>query len=242
MTDPIPADNGSGPAESGKPCELVLVRHAESIWHAENRYAGTSDIPITPTGHRQAAALAEWAAAAGIGAVWCSDLARAVDTAAPAGKRLNLPLVRDARLGEVDFGHAEGLSSRQLAEAQPQRWHAFTRDPVRNHHPGGEDPVSAVDRFRGCLAEIAGIHPGQRVLVVTHSTILRLALCGYLGVPLERYRNLFPGVGSCARTEVRLDPAGGFALRRFNADVDTAAGLDRHAQPADAAFLEENQR
>jgi 2,3-bisphosphoglycerate-dependent phosphoglycerate mutase len=40
---------------------LLLTRHAETVWHAENRYAGgDSDIDLTPAGVRQAERLAEW--------------------------------------------------------------------------------------------------------------------------------------------------------------------------------------
>ena len=42
--------------------ELVLVRHGETEWHADNRYAGRSDVALTPRGHEQAADLARWAA------------------------------------------------------------------------------------------------------------------------------------------------------------------------------------
>lgn len=27
---------------------LILVRHGETEWHAENRYAGISDVALTP--------------------------------------------------------------------------------------------------------------------------------------------------------------------------------------------------
>lgn len=28
--------------------DVVLVRHGETVWHAENRYAGVSDVALTP--------------------------------------------------------------------------------------------------------------------------------------------------------------------------------------------------
>ncbi|NUT12685.1 MAG: histidine phosphatase family protein, partial [Nonomuraea sp.] len=52
--------------------DLVLVRHGETVWHAENRYAGTSDVDLTERGRDQAAMLAAWAAEAGLAAVWSS--------------------------------------------------------------------------------------------------------------------------------------------------------------------------
>ncbi|WP_460407583.1 histidine phosphatase family protein, partial [Actinophytocola sediminis] len=41
--------------------EIVLVRHGETPWHSDNRYAGRTDVPLTDHGRRQAEALARWA-------------------------------------------------------------------------------------------------------------------------------------------------------------------------------------
>jgi broad specificity phosphatase PhoE len=30
--------------------DVVLARHGETVWHAENRYAGVSDVALTPLG------------------------------------------------------------------------------------------------------------------------------------------------------------------------------------------------
>ena len=46
--------------------ELLLVRHAETIWHRENRYAGRTDVALTNFGHEQADRLGRWAATAAI--------------------------------------------------------------------------------------------------------------------------------------------------------------------------------
>ncbi|WP_248966102.1 histidine phosphatase family protein [Sphaerisporangium perillae] len=51
--------------------QLVLVRHGETVWHAENRYAGLSDIELTPRGHAQAAQLAAWSSSAAIRLALC---------------------------------------------------------------------------------------------------------------------------------------------------------------------------
>lgn len=183
---------------------IVLTRHAESIWHAENRYAGITDIPITARGQRQADRLGAWAMTAGIDAVWSSDLLRARATAEPVCAALGLPLQLDPRLREVDFGRAEGRTSGQLAATAPHSWQAFEMDPVANHHPDGEHPHDATARFTSCLQEIAETSPGGRVVVVAHSTAIRLSLCRYLGIPLQRYRTVFPILGSCAMTEIRI--------------------------------------
>ncbi|WP_208635460.1 histidine phosphatase family protein, partial [Streptomyces griseus] len=40
---------------------LLLVRHGETEWHAENRYAGVTDVALTPRGTAQDPRAAAWA-------------------------------------------------------------------------------------------------------------------------------------------------------------------------------------
>ena len=191
--------------------DLVLVRHAETVWHAENRYAGVSEIGLSPNGVAQARDLASWAASAGIAAVWSSPQGRALATAGPSAAALGRRVRVDARLRELDFGVGEGLTRQDMAQLFPQALAAFTADPVAGHLPGGEDPVAAASRFVACLRDVADAHAGGRVLVVAHATIIRLALCQLLGEPLREYRRRFPIIRNCGRIEVRMDP-GGFRL------------------------------
>lgn len=181
---------------------LFLVRHGETVWHEENRYAGVSDVALTAAGEEQAKRLAVWAADAGIGGVWCSPLSRARATAGPTAAALELTLRVDGDLREVDFGAAEG---RTLAELDPAQVTAFRSDPVRGAFPGAEDPRSAASRGVGALHRIAARHPGERILVVAHNTLMRLVLCSLLEIPLSHYRAVFPQVRNCAPTELRLD-------------------------------------
>lgn len=184
--------------------DLVLVRHGETVWHAENRYAGVTEIGLSPRGVAQASQLAAWASSAGLAAVWSSPLGRAVETATGCARSAGLELRVDARLRELDFGAGEGLTSREMREQFPAAAAAFEIDPVANHLPGGEDPVAAVGRFVACLDGIAALHPDGRVLVVTHTSVIRLTLCHLLGSPLRDYRRLYPAIGNCTLTEVRL--------------------------------------
>jgi broad specificity phosphatase PhoE len=199
--------------------DLVLVRHGETTWHGENRYAGVSEVPLAGRGLEQAARLATWASSAGLSAIWSSPLSRALATAAPCADLAGLQVHVDARLRELDFGDGEGLTSGEMRLRFPAALAAFAIDPVAGHLPGGEDPVAAVDRFVACLHDIADSHPYGRILVVTHTTVIRLALCHLLGAPLEDYRRRYPAIGNCALTEIRLTGQEA-ALLQLNVPVD----------------------
>ncbi|GGO93993.1 histidine phosphatase family protein [Wenjunlia tyrosinilytica] len=200
---------------------LILVRHGETVWHAENRYTGRSDVALTREGLAQAERLGDRAKGARLAAIWTSPLSRARSTAAPAARSTGLEPHVDDRLREIDFGAGEGLTAAQMRERFPEARAAFLRDPVAHHLPGGEHPADAVARALPCLREITESHPDGRVLVVGHSTLGRLLLCHFLEVPLSRYRQLFPAVRNCGITEVRWDGDRSVSLLEFNTPVDS---------------------
>ncbi len=192
-----------------------LARHGETIWHAENRYTGVSDVPLTGRGREQAASLAAWAADAGLDAIASSPLVRAVDTASPACAAAGLELSTDPRLREVDFGDGEGLTRTEMAERFPRAWEGFVARPARHPLPHGESGVDAIVRASPALDELVTAHRGGRVLVVMHSTLLRLLLCDRIGMDPDDYRRAFPTVVNAALTTLRIDDAG-TALLGFN--------------------------
>ena len=203
--------------------QLILVRHGESLWQAEDRYAGSTDVPLSSRGRKQAERLAHWSASAGLTAIWSSPLSRTRETAAPSERITGLNARIDLRLKEIDFGRGEGLTPAEIKRSFPQAFTAFQSDPVVHYLPGGEDPQLATRRAIACFHEIEIKHPGGRVLVVSHSTLIRLALCELIGVPLSTYRSLFPSIMSTALTEIRLEGKRA-SLLRFNVPLNFLEG------------------
>jgi probable phosphoglycerate mutase len=208
--------------------ELILVRHGRTIWHAENRYAGVSDVPLDDTGRVQARALAQWAVQRRPDVLVCSPVSRARETAAPVAAALGVEPEVVAELREVDFGAAEGRTLAELRESDPAVAEAFVADPVRNPFPGAEPPAAAAERVRGALRGVADRHRGASVLVIGHNTALRLALCAWLGIPVARYRDVFPRLDNAATTRLRVpaDPALPPALLALNVPTGPAVTAD----------------
>lgn len=198
---------------------IVLVRHGETEWHAENRYAGSSDVALTKRGLQQAELLGQWSRTAGLSAIWCSTLSRARLTAQPAADATGLPLHVDARLRELHFGRGEGMTDQEMQEAFPEQRRAFLQDPARNFLPDGEEPALAVARAEEALREIAAaLNGGERALVVAHNTLIRLLLCHVLGLSLSKYRDVFPKLANATCTELGFR-TNGVALLAFNAPL-----------------------
>jgi 2,3-bisphosphoglycerate-dependent phosphoglycerate mutase len=183
---------------------LLLARHGQTVWHAENRYAGISDVALTDTGVAQAEALGRWAAAHPVDAIWTSPLSRAVRTAAPAARALHLTPHTEPALTECDFGVLEGRTLAEFEAENPEAAAAFRSDPAAHPFPQAEDPRAAAERGTAALHRVAAAHPDRRVLVVAHNTLLRLVLCRSLSIPLGEYRRVFPGLRNAAVSEVEV--------------------------------------
>lgn len=195
---------------------LLLARHGETVWHAENRYTGSRSEPeLTERGLRQAEQLAKTAVAVGVDVLVCSPQRRAVTTATPAAEALGLPLHIKPGLREVDFGDLEG---HVLDEMDPEAVQRFREDPEANAFPGAEPLAAAGARGAAALRALDEEHGDSTVLVVAHSTLFRITLCVLLGLPVSRYRNVFPRLDNAALTEIRLpaDPSLPTALISLN--------------------------
>lgn len=189
---------------------LLLVRHGQTRWHAENRYAGTSEVELTQRGVAQAGQLADYLRQVPAGnrptAVYSSPQGRALRTAEPSAEALGLPLQVVPDLAEVHFGLAEGRTRDELRAENPECVDRFLADPVTGAFPGAEPPEDAAERGTAALRWIAADRDEQGpTLVVAHNTLLRLCLCRLLGVPLRSYRTVFPLVANAAITEIEID-------------------------------------
>ncbi|HJS69798.1 MAG TPA: histidine phosphatase family protein [Gaiellaceae bacterium] len=168
---------------------LYLARHGESDWNAANRFQGHSDRPLTELGRRQAEALAEKLEAhAALTAIYSSPLARAFETASIVGARLGLQPTPVDDLREVDVGGWSGLRRSEVEARYPD---AFRR--WLDGGEGWEDGETYADmatRVLDALRRIAGTHPDEEVLVVSHGGPIRAIHAVAAGIDVHAYRRL----------------------------------------------------
>jgi probable phosphoglycerate mutase len=144
---------------------LALLRHGPTLWTAERRLQGRTDLPLSPEGR---AAVARWRLPVDDLLWLTSPLRRAQETAALLGHGEALV---DERLVEMSFGQWEG---RRLEELRSELGPAMTELEQRGLDfcpPGGESPREVQARMRPLLAEL-GRRSGD-FLAVTHKAVIR---------------------------------------------------------------------
>ena len=148
--------------------KIYVARHGQTRLNAENRVCGSTDIPLTETGLRQAQRLAENARDKGIEVIIASDMIRARQTARAVAERLGLPVETDHRLREQDFGRYEGSDRDDPVYQAEKRKFAHS-------HFGGESIMKLAQRVYNRMDEIVEKYSGRTVLIVCHGGVCRMA-------------------------------------------------------------------
>jgi probable phosphoglycerate mutase len=172
---------------------ILLARHGETDWNREKRWQGASDLSLNDRGREQAKTLAEKLEAVPFSAVYASDLRRAYETALVVAERKGLEVTPLRELREIDVGSWTGLSHDEVKERFAE---AFTQMRARTGRgwEGGEAYAEMATRVLEAVRWIAHEHPGDAVLVVTHSGPIRTVRAHALGLDYARDRRAAPTV------------------------------------------------
>jgi len=153
---------------------ILAIRHGQTAWNADSRIQGHTDIALDAVGEWQAQRLALALVDEELDVLYSSDLMRARQTAAPLAARKKLELRIDPGLRERGFGEFEGLSFKQIEQQWPEQAAAWRqRDPDFGAR-GGEVLRDFRDRVVTAVTQLAMVHRGQSVALVTHGGVLDL--------------------------------------------------------------------
>ena len=160
--------------------KLILVRHGQSVWNAENRFTGWVDVPLTDKGRIEAKEGGERLAAEGIRVerAFTSTLRRAIETGEIVLSTLGQPDVEQTQawqLNERFYGALTGRNKQQMREEFGDEQVHIWRRSYDTPPPGGESLKDTTARTLPYFNEV--VIPATRahdvVLVSAHGNSLR---------------------------------------------------------------------
>jgi len=168
---------------------IYLVRHGSTMLSAEDAFAGSTDVALSPEGRRQAQLLGERLVSDKICAAYCSPMGRTVDTARLIANQFGVePETRDG-LREISHGHWEGLRRVEVEAKYPDEYASWEQDPFTFAPEGGESGLTVMARALPVIREVVVKHDGLNVLVVSHKATIRLIISSLLGFDARGYRD-----------------------------------------------------
>lgn len=159
---------------------IYFVRHGKD----DGRYrGGWSRRPLVKEGHLQANALAssfiEHRQSMNIGTIITSDLPRAVQTARPVCKALNIEPVYKMNWRETNNGKLAGMLNKEAEILYPGLY--WSSLEMNQKYPGGESPIEFFHRIRRAFInlreDILADNIAANAAVFTHCGVINILYC-----------------------------------------------------------------
>ena len=158
------------------------MRHGSVVGAETRRFIGHVDVPLSPLGEVQVAALALRLRAVALDAIYCSDLLRTRRTAEIIAAPHALTPIANAALREFAMGRWDGLTAEEIRALDPAAFAAWMADVGRFQFPEGESLPDLEARAWPAFETIVARHPGRSIAIVAHGGSLRTILCRALGL------------------------------------------------------------
>lgn len=166
--------------------DLFLIRHAEVEARYHRVFGGRIDMDLSPLGHEQATALAQWLRHHEFDAVYASPMKRVQQTLGPLTANGAPKAVLLDGLREVDFGDWTGLSWEDVKERFQISAYEWLNELERGSIPNAESSATYRTRIESSLRQILREQPGRRVAIVCHGGVVRVLLSILLELPLPK--------------------------------------------------------
>jgi broad specificity phosphatase PhoE len=153
---------------------LYVVRHGETEFNSQGRYAGSTDIPLNKRGVQQAAILAKDLQSIQFDIIVSSPMLRARQTADIINHGRSLPLKIMDGFSERNMGAYEGLTREEARLRHPKTWEKLSARGVDDAPEGGETIRQCNERVMAALSELIREAEGKAVLLVCHGFVSRL--------------------------------------------------------------------
>lgn len=180
--------------------KLLLIRHGTTKLHANDRFWGKTDVPLSEVGIEQARQLQSRLAKENIKAIFASTLSRTIATAEIIAAGRNLKIITCDELCECNFGFVEGLTFAEIERLYPElamelvAWKAVS-------FPGGETLDQLNERVKAFTKKLEPFQPDDTIVIVSHGGPLRLLICNLLGLDISHWQQFRLDRGSLSILE-----------------------------------------
>jgi broad specificity phosphatase PhoE len=158
---------------------IYLIRHGETQANRDGVFRGRGEVPLSPSGVKQAQELRDRFAGLDVQRIFSSPLQRAAQTAAICfpGRELEL----EELVNNLDLGRWAGRRKREIAAEEPELWRRWLEEPERMAFPGGESLAVVKARARAFNVLLAAAAE-ERIAVVSHRSVLKCLLAEALNL------------------------------------------------------------
>lgn len=161
--------------------KLYVARHGQTVWNAQNKVCGVTDVELTEEGIEQAEKLAD-IVPDNIDVIITSPLKRAIETGKIVAEKNNIPMYIEELLFEQNYGIYEGIDRKDSQFLNNKRNFAY-------RYPDGESMMQVAYRIYGFIDKIKKEYQGKNVLLISHGGVCRIIRTYFIDMTNEEFFN-----------------------------------------------------
>jgi broad specificity phosphatase PhoE len=168
------------------PTRLYLLRHGEVEAQYHRVFGGKIDMELSPLGHDQVKALADYFRRHPPHVMYSSPMKRVQQTLAPLAEWTGLSPIILPGLREVDFGVWTGLGWEQVYERYKVSAFDWLKELEAGRIAEAESTLHFRERVQKSLEQILAASPNKEIAVVAHGGVIRMVLALLLDLSFAR--------------------------------------------------------
>lgn len=166
--------------------KIILIRHGAIDHKYDGRYIGASDVPLSPEGMEEAAAIGRHLANVNCEHIFASPMLRVRQTLEAALSPGKLKTVKfEANIREINFGDWEGKSFSEISEQYPKEVNSWAEYSNKFSFPHGSNLgyfYKRIELFKKTLMDTSG----STIMVFAHGGVILALICDILGLEKEK--------------------------------------------------------
>jgi broad specificity phosphatase PhoE len=153
---------------------ITTIRHGQTAYNVENRYAGSIDVPLNEKGIEDAKDAAFKIKDHEFDVVITSKLKRAIQTAELLVAGRNIQIIQNELCNERKYGKMQGLNYFEVEEIKPRILYLKLNNDFHSLNPPDGETFPALRRRAKTFSQfIFQNHMGSDVLVVSSSAFMQ---------------------------------------------------------------------
>lgn len=185
--------------------KLYITRHGETEWNTQGRFQGFANSDLTELGVKQAIWLEQRIRDLDIDIIYSSPTGRAYETAKILEQSRGIGITTHDGLREINVGGWEGKTQDEIKELCTDNHFNFWNKPsLYVPLEGAETYEQMADRSFATINEIIKSNQGKRILIVTHTIVIKTFMCRLEGRDIDTIWNP-PFVKQTSLTEIDFE-------------------------------------
>jgi len=153
---------------------ISTIRHGQTLYNLENRYAGSIDIPLNEQGIKDAKNAAIKLKEHEFDIVITSDLKRTIQTAELLIAGRNIRIIQSKLCSERNYGEMQGLTYIEVEALKPRILYLKLNNDFHSLNPPGGETFPALRRRAKAFSQfISQNFSGYNILVVSSSAFMQ---------------------------------------------------------------------